>query len=137
MADTAEVTGGDLHNLWKTAHMAIPEVENAYIDMTEIHDKTLSHGSEDKYGKVFTVWHIFQQVSQLMLFRTALTLRATRLALDLAVVEYSLVDGDAEKGISEAGEDLAEYIVDPNLTDPDLVHEVDGDPIGPDDGEDK
>ncbi|ADD41097.1 hypothetical protein [Stackebrandtia nassauensis] len=126
-----QVTGGDIHKLWMTAHMDISAVEDAYIKLTEQLDGDVAEGDEGKYGKAFDSWNIYREIVQLALFRTAVSARATRLALDLAVSEFTFVDGDAANGITDAGKEFLEAVGDENQTPPEYVVEPEGDPVAP------
>lgn len=130
MADN-QVTGGDIHKLWMTAHMDIAAVEDAYIKLTEAVDGEVAEGSEDKFGKPFGSWNLFRETVQLALFTTGVSARATRLALDLAINEYIFVDGDAAAGITDAGKEFLEAVADENQTPPEYVVEPEGDPVAP------
>ena len=131
----SDITGGNLHDLWKVAHMALPKAENAYNALTRKHADKLADGDTATFGRAFPAWQLLQQINQLILLRTAQSITGARLAINVAVAEFSLVDGDASKGVTAAGKKLHDLINDPNETDPDLVVEPKGDAVGPDFGD--
>lgn len=127
MSDTEQVTGGDLHLLWKITHYKLPVVENVYTDATKVHSEKLAGGDEATFGPAYPAWQQLQGMLHEVLYQTGATVRVTRQALDTAIAEYAYVDTDNAKELTEAGKDLLNDMNDPNITDRSLMVEPEGD----------
>ena len=137
MVDKEPVTGGDLHYLWLTAHSALPAAENVYNEITEVHAGELADGDTQTYGRAFPAWQGLQQAVHSVMYQTGLALRASRLAIDAAITEYTHVDGDNGKDLNDLGRSLEEYVVDPSSTPPDLKTDIEGELHEPESDDEK
>lgn len=117
MNDT-DVTGGDLHDLWRVANLLFPEAADAYFDVSKELHKVSGSRDEETLGKAGPWWSVLAQELEHALYYSAKSLTTASGVLNRAVNEFAYVDGASANSISEATEGLTD-------AGKDLKHDID------------